>query len=92
MGRRLFPYLPVRWLISIKYDALDKIRRIQTPKLIIHSANDEIIPFEMGQQLFQSAAGPKEFYRLRGGHNDAMFTAQEEYSSRINGFLSKYLP
>ena len=91
MARRLFPYMPVKWMITVKYDALEKIKNILIPKLIIHSEDDEIIPFEMGKRLFEAAPQPKEFYQMRGGHNEAVFMAGEEYRIRINNFLSRYL-
>jgi fermentation-respiration switch protein FrsA (DUF1100 family) len=91
MGKRLFPYLPVKWIITVKFDAVSAIKNIAIPKLIIHSRDDEIIPFWMGERLFKSAAPPKEFYEMRGTHNDAMFTAGEEYSLRLDSFLKKYL-
>ncbi|MBU0549638.1 MAG: alpha/beta hydrolase [Candidatus Omnitrophica bacterium] len=91
MGRKLFPYLPVKWVITVKFDALAKIKEINIPKLIIHSRDDEIVPFKMGQRLFEAAPQPKEFYPMRGGHNEAIFIAGQEYASRIDKFLSKYL-
>ena len=91
MGRKLFPYLPTKWIITIKYDALTKIKNISIPKLIIHSQDDEIVPFKLGKKLFEAAPPPKEFYEMQGGHNEAFFMAREEYSVKINNFLSKYL-
>jgi len=92
MGRKLFPYLPVKWIITVKFDAVSAIKNIAIPKLIIHSRDDEIIPFRMGKELFETAALPKEFYEMRGTHNDAIFTSGEEYNLRLDSFLSKYLP
>ena len=91
MGRKLFPYLPVKWMLTIKYDAVSKIKSIAAPKLIIHSINDEIVPFRLGKKLFEAAAAQKEFYQMRGGHNEAVFMAREEYKARVDDFLSKYL-
>ena len=92
MGRVLFPYLPVKWVISIKYDALAKIINITTPKLVIHSKEDEIVPFRLGKGLFEAAPEPKEFYQMQGTHNEAIFMAREEYRLKLDNFLSKYLP
>ncbi|MBL7198047.1 MAG: alpha/beta hydrolase [Candidatus Omnitrophica bacterium] len=91
MAKKLFPYLPIKWIITIKYDALTKIKNIPIPKLIIHSQDDEIIPFRLGKKLFDAAVQPKEFYQMRGGHNEAIFMAREEYGVKINNFLSRYL-
>lgn len=91
MGKKLFPWLPIKWLISVKYDALTKIKKITIPKLIIHSQDDEIVPIQQGRKLFEAAPEPKEFYEMRGGHNEALFFAREEFSSRIDTFLRRYL-
>ena len=91
MGKKLFPYLPIKWIISIKYDALEKIKSITIPKLIMHSKDDEVVPFEFGKRLFKAAVAPKEFCQLQGTHNHAIFLCIEEYNSRIDNFLRKYL-
>jgi len=90
MGRRLFPYLPIKWIITVKFDAQSTIKNIAIPKLIIHSEDDEIIPFTMGKKLFEVAASPKELYQMQGTHNEAIFTSGQEYSRRLDSFLSKY--
>jgi hypothetical protein len=91
MGRKLFPYFPVKWVITIKFDALEKIKDITIPKLIIHSKDDEIVPFKLGKKLFDKAPQPKEFYQMRGSHNEAIFTYREEYRLRLDHFLNEYL-
>ena len=91
MGKKLFPYLPIKWIITTKFDAIEKIKRINIPKLIIHSQNDEIVPFKLGEKLFEAALQPKEFYQMRGTHNAAIFMAPEEYSLRLDSFLNKCL-
>ena len=90
MGKKLFPFLPIKWFITIKYDALSKIKDINVPKLIIHSEDDEIIPFQQGRQLFEAAPEPREFYKMRGGHNDAIFQAKEDFVDKIDVFLQKH--
>ncbi|MFC1593230.1 alpha/beta hydrolase [Candidatus Omnitrophota bacterium] len=91
MGRKLFPCLPVKWIITVQYDALSKMDAISMPKLIIHSKNDEIVPFKMGLKLYESAAPPKEFYQMGGTHNEAILIERQEYIARIDSFLDKYL-
>ena len=89
MGKKLFPFIPIRWFISVKYDALSRIKDITIPKLIIHSEDDRIIPFKHGRKLFEAAPEPKEFYPMRGGHNEALFLAKEEFVNKIDVFLQK---
>ena len=91
MGKKMFPFIPIRWFISVKYDALSRIKDITIPKLIIHSEDDEIIPFQHGKRLYEAAPEPKEFFPMRGGHNDAVYLSMENFAQRIDAFLQKYL-
>jgi len=70
----LSPFLPPH------YNNLRKIKGITVPKLIIHGDTDEIIPFSMGQRLYQAAGIPKYFFPIRGaGHNDTYFVGGKRY-------------
>lgn len=69
MGNHYYPFLPVRLITRIHYPALEYIRAITQPVLIIHSPSDEIVPFHMGQQLFEAANPPKDFMEIKGDHN-----------------------
>ena len=90
MGKRIYPFLPVHWFIKQKYDSIRKVSRITAPKLFIHSRDDEIVPFELGEKLYAAAAEPKERYIMTGGHNEAVVSAGEEYFERIRSFLKKH--
>lgn len=90
MGKKLFPFIPIRWFISVKYDALSRIKEITIPKLIIHSEDDEIIPFQHGKRLYEASPEPKEFYPMRGGHNEAVYLFREDFVKRIDAFLHNY--
>ena len=50
--------------------AAAKVARIACPKLFIHGRNDSIIPFAMGERLFEAACAPKEFQAFLSDHND----------------------
>lgn len=91
MGKEIYPFLPLKFIVTMDYDAISKIGRIAAPKLIIHSKDDEVVPLYMGQRLFQAASEPKEFYQMHmGGHNEALFMAKDEFRKRIDEFLNKY--
>ncbi|MBL7913661.1 MAG: alpha/beta fold hydrolase [Bacteroidia bacterium] len=57
-----------RILVSEKYSAYKSIQEYKKPLLVIHSTEDEIIPFEMGQKIFEHANTPKEFYEIKKCH------------------------
>ena len=39
---------------------------------------------------FEAAPEPKEFYPMRGGHNEAIFPAKKAFVNKIDVFLQKH--
>jgi uncharacterized protein len=72
VGARIYPFLPVRYVMRSRFNSLDKIRDYHGPLFISHGDRDELIPMDFGRRLFEAAAGRrKEFFVVpRGGHND----------------------
>ena len=91
MTRAIYPLLPFWFFLRSNYNAYAKIDKIDAPKLIIHSQDDEIVPFSQGQRLFAKAKPPKEFFLMRGGHNDAFYIHNAECMQRISDFLKGYI-
>jgi len=71
----------------VRYDSLAKIASVGVPLLILHSSEDEIVPFEMAERLFQAARPPKRLVRLRGGHNDGFLATTDTYTAALRTFL-----
>ncbi|MFH1686927.1 MAG: alpha/beta hydrolase, partial [bacterium] len=92
MGRRMFPFVPVAWLLRHHFDALSKIGVVNCPVLIVHSVDDEMIPYEMGQQLFQSARPPKQMVTISGSHNNREYFDNEEYRAAVGQVLKGATP
>jgi fermentation-respiration switch protein FrsA (DUF1100 family) len=86
MTRYAYPFLPY-WIFSSRFDSEAKIRNIKVPKLIIHSQDDEIVPFQMGRKLFEASAQPKEFLKVQGGHNSNFFESAGSLRERISNFV-----
>ena len=91
IGRTYYPYMPVSLITRFHYATIDKVSRLALPKLIIHSPDDEIIPYEQGVRLYEKAAGPKEFLKLQGSHNEGFLMSGPFYSNGIEQFIRKYL-
>jgi len=89
VARYHYPWLPVELLLSVRYDALAKIGGVHAPLLILHSPDDEIVPFAMAEELYAAANPPKRLVRLRGGHNDNFMVAAETYRATLNDFLQR---
>jgi len=91
MARAIYPLLPFWLFLKPSYNAYAKIAKIDVPKLIIHSRDDEIVPFSQGQRLFAKAKPAKEFYVMRGGHNDAFYIYNAECMEKISDFIERYI-
>jgi uncharacterized protein len=87
MVKKAFPLMPY-FIFSSRFDSLSKIEHIKCKKLIIHSVDDEIVPFTQGERLFNAAIQPKEFLELRGGHNTAFWDSLTAYKEGITSFAS----
>ena len=87
----LYPFLPVRFLSRLDYNALEKLENVACPVLIVHSPNDEIIPYKHGRALYAAAKEPKSFLELRGGHNDGFLITGKTYRDGLDSFLSEIL-
>ena len=92
IGAKYYPFLPVRWLSRFEYDTATYLKGVKCPVLIVHSPNDEMMPFSHGQQLFEIAKEPKEFLKISGSHNEGFITSGSQYEEGINAFISRYLP
>lgn len=84
----VYPFLPVKLLSRFKYDTVDYVSRVKSPILIIHSRNDELIPFKHGQKLFEAANEPKDFLEISGSHNDGFYASSGIYSKGLDSFIS----
>ncbi len=90
IAKWFYPYFPLRKIMRSRYDNLENVAQAKSPVLVIHSRDDEIIPFEHGKRLFEAAKEPKEFLQIQYGHNDALHSPN--YRAGIKAFLNKYLP
>ena len=71
VGARHYWFLPVRFLMKDQFRSDQRIGKITAPLLILHGLHDQIVPYAMGEQLFELANKPKHIVRfLDGGHED----------------------
>ena len=91
MARRLYSFLPARLITRLRYPVADYASLIESPVLVVHSRNDEIIPFDMGQAIFSRVKSRKSFLELRGDHNSGFFISSREYMAGLDEFISAEL-
>ncbi len=91
MAEKIYPFLPVRLIARFNYNTLESLQSITSPVFVAHSPQDEVVPFEHGQNLFQAAAKPKQFLELQGGHNNGFIFMRESWENALGIFVDENL-
>lgn len=77
------------FLVKDPYDNLEAVRQYQAPLLVIHGRQDNVLPFEFGQQL--AAAAPNaQFFEHQGDHVSVSDPAQ--LWAQIRQHVGPWLP
>src|SRR5262249_15345424 len=80
--------LPVHWLLGADFKLIDRLPYLSLPKLIIHGDSDDIIPIELGRQVFETAKPPKSFYVIPGAaHNNTYQIGGPAYFRQLAEFV-----
>lgn len=87
----LYPWLPVRLMIRTRFASRDRIARIGSPLLLLHAADDTIIPYAHGERLLALAQAPKTLVTLQGGHIHPNRADRARYEGALRDFLSTTL-
>ncbi len=88
VGRHRFPAMPVGWLLRDRFPEVDLIDGIHTPLLVIATRDDEVVPFEESEALFEAANEPKWMVAFDDvGHNDELFVDGAAFLNAIVRFL-----
>lgn len=87
IASELYRFIPARYLSRYQYDTRGYVRDVRCPVLIVHSRDDEIIPFEHGAAIFAAAPEPRALLELEGSHNEAPFQSGARYLEGLRSFL-----
>ncbi len=82
---------PADLIFGDTYNTSGFLSRVGCPVLVVHSPDDEIIPYELGDKLFKSVKGQKEFLRIQGSHNSGFLDSLDLYVPGLERFLRRYL-
>lgn len=86
VARRQFWFLPTSKLLRFHFDNGRKLKNVTAPVVVIHSAEDDYIPFRQAARLFATAAEPKFMLQTTGSHL-ATFDDHEPCISALMGYL-----
>ena len=88
MAKSAFPLMYHFIYIRFDFNSEARIKNISYPVLVIHSPDDEIIPYQLGEKIFLAANEPKTLFKLSGDHNAGFYLSQPGYEQALNIYLS----
>lgn len=78
-------WLPMETLLTQKFDSLKKITQVRLPVLIVHGADDRMVPARFSQELYDAARDPKKLLLVEGAtHNNSMRQGSVEYREALH--------
>jgi len=89
LGAEIYPWLPVRRLISHRHGVIDVLPELRTPLLIAHSRHDEIVSFDHARRLMAVAHDGVVLLEMEGGHNDGFLRTGQRYVRGLGDFLDE---
>lgn len=87
MAKVIMPGLSRLIVRRFNFNNTAMIKQVYCPLLLMHSPDDEIIPFAQGQKVFQAASNPKKMIQLSGDHNNGFLQSQPDYERHIENFI-----
>jgi uncharacterized protein len=88
VGQYHYPFVPVKLLLTQRFNSEEKLPRIRVPILIGHGCHDSIVPYAMSDRLAKAAGG--KVTRLtctHADHNDFFDVAADQFPAAVTVFL-----
>lgn len=92
LAQALFPVLSRIVVMRYDFKTSTYLRQVHCPVMVVHSPDDDIIPFHLGQKVYAAANPPKSFTTLRGDHNSGFLISQPDYEESLAEFIATQLP
>ncbi|MCH8550466.1 MAG: alpha/beta hydrolase [Natronospirillum sp.] len=93
MAARIYPFLPVRTLARYDYATEEYVQQLHAPVLVVHSTQDDIVPFSHGEAVYQAAnegaASSVDFLEISGDHNTGFMTSGSVYRQGLDDWLTR---
>lgn len=89
-ARSVFPLLSRLVVVRYGFETAHSVARVRCPLLVLHSPDDEIMPFALGEKVYTAAHQPKRLVKLQGDHNGGFLQSQPGYQRELATFLRRY--
>jgi uncharacterized protein len=84
---------PVLWTLSwfsnYRFPTAEWMSAVKQPTLLLHGDRDSVIPYRLGQRLYDTVQGPKTFVTIPGGdHNEPVPHDPGPYWEAVRRFVT----
>ena len=77
------------WFSSYRFPTAEWMSAVKQPTLLLHGDRDSVIPYRLGQRLYETVQGPKTFVTIPGGdHNEPVPRDPAPYWEAVRKFVT----
>lgn len=91
LAAHMLPVFPARWLCRFGYRTDEFVAGADCPVLVVHSEEDDLVPYSQGRAVYEAAGDPREFLTIHGGHNAGFLQSVNDYLDGLDAFLREHL-
>jgi fermentation-respiration switch protein FrsA (DUF1100 family) len=93
LTRLLYPRIPLHFFARKLFDTLRVVRALDVPLLVLHGAEDEVIPCWMAHEIYGACKAPKRIHCVEGGmHKDIFLRDPDSLIWNLAQFLAEVRP
>jgi fermentation-respiration switch protein FrsA (DUF1100 family) len=90
-GNTVYAPLPLGWTAPFALTTTRWLNEAGRPVLLMHGRGDQVIPFSLGQTLYDELRVPKEFLISEtAGHCELAYAEGERYYNAVTDFVKRY--
>lgn len=91
MAQAIYRLYPARWLVRDRYDSIENLRGYRGPVAILVAGDDELVPREQPERLFDSLNTEKRMWVFEdAGHNSWPAGPEEIWWQEVTDFLGSH--
>lgn len=89
--RKHYTLFPIDWILTQRFNSIEKVASLPMPILFIHGTEDSIVPAFMSEKLYEVTTAFKQLTLVpQAGHNDvATVAGEEEYLETVRQFVQQ---
>ena len=84
-----YPFLPVRALLTDRYETVRYIANVKVPLLILHGERDGVVPVAMGRELARLANEPKRLVVFPNGQHSNLYIDGNNAIEAVRRWISE---